>query len=172
MIDKQSKRCLSLHEIEIFFQELNISFETNDLILLIIKYDSDLDGKLSYSEFYEMIIPKDTNYSSIINCRTARKEFSSLTLEKIARLFTLLIIKEKEEYSLKSQFNIKEYFNKIDVFLYLSNNNFEYISIPCFKRFINLPSQNEASIVELFKEYDFDQDLKISFVEFVKYFIP
>lgn len=38
----------------------------NDLALVMEKYDVDGDGKLSFQEFADAIMPRDQNYASLL----------------------------------------------------------------------------------------------------------
>jgi len=55
-----------LRELEEVYNIFQIYPSSTDLTLLIEKHDKDCDGKLSFNEFAEMILPRDKNYASLV----------------------------------------------------------------------------------------------------------
>lgn len=76
VFDIDERGNINLRELEEAYNILGLYPQREELELVINKYDKDHDGKLDFSEFTNMVVPRDKNYASLI---LKRKSFNEGT---------------------------------------------------------------------------------------------
>jgi Ca2+-binding EF-hand superfamily protein len=66
VFDVTGKGHINLRELEEAYNIYGLYPQKEELELVLSKYDKDNDGKLSFSEFCDMVVPRDKNYASLV----------------------------------------------------------------------------------------------------------
>jgi Ca2+-binding EF-hand superfamily protein len=70
LFDRKENGALSSSELEDTLIEIGLDVEnTNNLLLLFVRYDSDGDGKLRYTDFINIFTPRLKEFSELLLSR-------------------------------------------------------------------------------------------------------
>ncbi|CAG9310083.1 unnamed protein product [Blepharisma stoltei] len=170
-LDRFSNGYLNFLDIQEFFENKRIETADKDIQLLIRQYDSDSDGRLLISDFYQIVLPSTNTYlrESVI----ARPSYMKISLDVEYLLIRLLEKEalfqrqlESSRYSLTSQIDYKH----LDAFRCINYANESFITrdhLAEFFRRHSLPVYEE-DIDAILRRVDTDGDERISYAEFVE----
>ena len=105
------------------FNNLNLDFNLEDLNIILFRFDLKNLGGLSYSDFFDMLVPFDKKIRDEVENRFSFG-LSNETLENIRNLFILILTSEKKINDMKNY--IKSLYNVNIPFIfnnYISFNN-------------------------------------------------
>lgn len=96
LFDPLKRGNLDIHDIKDTFNLFGVYPDTDELNLLIKKYDADYDGKWRYTEFVNAILPKKHEYATLVRNRvpfnsSGRYGRSGLFSEDTKYLFTAVL---------------------------------------------------------------------------------
>lgn len=87
LFDRKENGSLSSSEMEDTLNELGLQVENpNDLLLLFIRFDSDGDGKLRYTDFINIFTPRLSEFSELLLSREAREPSLEASRVRFQRL--------------------------------------------------------------------------------------
>ena len=168
LLDTENKGYINSNNIFSFLDKFNISYSDETVKLLIIFYDSDFDGNLSFQEFIPLIQNNNAINSKIVNGNLKDNNDVSFNIiycltkifEKEIELNQYILkiiiqINENISYSLLEIFNKlslnKQFITSYDIIDYLDNKNIDY---------------SDSQINDIMKRLDINKDGKIDFNEF------
>ena len=175
-IDTDNKNSINSENLLNFLNKNGICTNLNELQYLILFYDENQDGCLSYTEFLNMIL-SESNYS----LRKLARERIGSTFPKINLPFNVeySIVKlfEKELYLIREISCLINFlkskcdFNTHELYHLIKGNN-EFIKPENIKNFLlkNSVKFNDDDIRNIMKRLDFNRDSKIDYCEFHKFF--
>eukprot|EP00347_Sterkiella_histriomuscorum_P016452 403353122 len=181
IFDVESKGNFNIRE----FQEgLNIMRnypQKEEIQLLLQKFDSDQDGKLSFNEFSNMILPMDKNYASLIISRSSyhhgqnysRGEcFIPETQRELLNVLNQLLQNEIRAEKLRNNLKQRENFDLTESFNALDEGKRGFIDQTQIRRFLEdrhyFPTNKDLKL--LMKRIDINQDNLISLSEYIQEF--
>ena len=192
-IDKKSVNSISSKSIVNKFN----TFKEKDIKQIIKLYDKDNDSLLNYKEFYYFLSPKyiDTNIDELRTKRknnSENKELNDICINILYNIFQIEINNLNElsyiMFNIISNINLITDNHYLYLFKLIKGNDKEYdylnefILINDVLTFINKNIGNEKYDIKIYEQdvanlifrFDYDNDLKLSFIEFknmINYFI-
>ena len=175
-IDTDNKNSINSENLLNFLNKNGICTNLNELQYLILFYDENQDGNLSYTEFLNMIL-SESNYS----LRKLARERIGSTFPKINLPFnveySIVKLLEKELYLIREISCLINFlkskcdFNTHELYHLIKGNN-EFIKPENIKNFLlkNSVKFNDDDIRNIMKRLDFNRDSKIDYCEFHKFF--
>ena len=175
-IDTDNKNSINSENLLNFLNKNGICTNLNELQYLILFYDENQDGCLSYTEFLNMIL-SESNYS----LRKLARERIGSTFPKINLPFnveySIVKLLEKELYLIREISCLINFlkskcdFNTHELYHLIKGNN-EFIKPENIKNFLlkNSVKFNDDDIRNIMKRLDFNRDSKIDYCEFHKFF--
>ena len=175
-IDTDNKNSINSENLLKFLNKNGICTNLNELQYLILFYDENQDGCLSYTEFLNMIL-SESNYS----LRKLARERIGSTFPKINLPFnveySIVKLLEKELYLIREISCLINFlkskcdFNTHELYHLIKGNN-EFIKPENIKNFLlkNSVKFNDDDIRNIMKRLDFNRDSKIDYCEFHKFF--
>jgi len=149
--------------------------------LLFKRHDKDRDGRLSYTEFCSMILPKDRNIQLKIQSRqSVSRSISYESKVKLAQLVsTHLNVEQGHEYLRARVKNQQaDYSVSInEIFRLLDSDNKSYLSVYDLEDLLFSQSKTRkpdlmGDVELLLSKYDRTGDRRISYLEFVGELTP
>ena len=153
--------------------KIGLSVEKKDIYLLMKRFDKDNDSFLSYNEFYEMIMPTDIANSDLLNKKSimnTRRELNSYTKKCISSILQLLMERELHDIEEKVKMISDHSWDYEVFFKEIADENVDYFIEENLTKYLWIDNnyQNENNIGILFRHYDKDGDMKVTFDEFVE----
>ncbi|CAG9322701.1 unnamed protein product [Blepharisma stoltei] len=177
-----SKGHISELQLDSELRSLNVYSRQNELYLLFRHYDKDCDGKLTYSDLCDMLTPRQSEYSKLLNSRapsgvkfSRRKCALSIeTQELLARVFKKIFDIENASEIIRQRIANNPSVNIHSLFLKLDKTHNGSISIDGFRKMLheNGIYPTEKDLMALLSRYDKDKDGKVSYREFVQEIEP
>lgn len=164
-----------------FCQAIGVPITHNEVDYLFVRYDLDNDGRLSYSDYLEMITPFESEYVHLLNSRQPKNTrnqatyfelYSPQSKDDIKNLWLFMIDTERklafqrESLTALTKPSLKRLFNEIDI------KNRRLINRSELAKYLNY---NEAPISGrelsfLIRRMDRDSDELLSFTDFCQEF--
>jgi Ca2+-binding EF-hand superfamily protein len=180
--DLTEKGFITRLELRESINDFEVFPSTNELGLIMKKYNKDDDGLLKYSEFCEILKPKDAGYASILTGRkpsyVEREELSDLfsryTIELVRKVLNKIIENEYHSEQLRQKLARRPQFDAFDAFETLDKNKNGSITKYEFKEFLAEHGfyATTKELQTLMSRYDRNEDGKVSYTEFVKEIRP
>ena len=158
-----------------FETKLNLYIDNDDIIILLNKYDLGNDGGISYSNFFDMVVPFDKDNRDDIESRPSKGELCRETLSNIKDYICYVIESERKIDVYRSKvremkgFNVDKIYNEtIDQYHYgfIKNEDLEcYLN----KKRIEF-EQKEVDL--LYIRLDRNRDGKVVCDDFIKELTP
>lgn len=101
MFDLSESGEITRRQFEEVFNLMRLYPTSIEIELTLFRYDKDMDGRLSFYEFSEMVLPVDENYRDLVERRSSSKGnyarmqfFLDTTIDKLKALLQLIIATE------------------------------------------------------------------------------
>ena len=101
MFDISESGEVTRRQFEEVFNLMRLYPTSVEIELTLFRYDKDMDGRLSFDEFSEMVLPVDANYRDLVERRSSSKGnyarmqfFLDTTIDKLKALLQLIIATE------------------------------------------------------------------------------
>jgi Ca2+-binding protein (EF-Hand superfamily) len=85
--DEEDSGALGSAEVEAGMRRYGIYPNREELYLFVRRFDKDNDGKLRFSDFAEMVTPKQQEYAALLNNRAPSKSAKVETISEVKRVF-------------------------------------------------------------------------------------
>ena len=165
--DNEDKNYITPENIALFLNNHDIPFTEESLKLLIIFYDTDFDGVLSFQEFISLIQNENILKNKKINVNLNKDELSFNIDYCLAKIFEKEIELNQYIINILTQINKNIGDNLLDIFNGISLNK-KYINSEDIMNYldINKIDYTENQINDIMKRLDINKDGKIDFNEF------
>ena len=169
-LDSNQKNYLNSTDLLNYFKERGINTNELEVTLMILFYDKDFDGALSYPEFLNLLQSEYDKKGRISNDQknnSNKNNFLSPGIEQaLTQLFSNEVDLAKKILELLNDLKQRYDFNIHD--LYHSVKNYHYIEENGLRNFFsrNKISYLESDIRQIMKRLDFNGDGKIDLCEF------
>jgi Ca2+-binding EF-hand superfamily protein len=144
IFENNKKGYLDINDLKKGFNLLNVNINYLDISLLINRFDLNKKGYINFADFFDMIVPYETEYRNLVENRIPNSccpcivpdilSFSTKNLLK--NLFEMLIDYENKFNCMKRGYNmlikkLKNIFNEIDsnCLGFFNNDDFNYYLI-------------------------------------------
>jgi len=122
--DVNGKGYITKTELKNGFENFEIYPKSNEVYLIMRKFDRDNDGLLRFADFCEMITPKQTEYSQILNNRIPsyinkallNETFTFETRHLLRKVLNYLINNEVFSEDLRQKLAKRPLFDSYDAF--------------------------------------------------------
>lgn len=180
--DVNGKGYITKTELKNGFENFEIYPKSNEVYLIMRKFDRDNDGLLRFADFCEMITPKQTEYSQILNNRIPsyinkallNETFTFETRHLLRKVLNYLINNEVFSEDLRQKLAKRPLFDSYDAFQALDKEGLGYFSLNEFRDLLAehgiFPTNKD--LINLMKRYDKNQDGKVTYSEFVQELTP
>jgi len=155
---------------------------SNDVYLLMRKFDTDNDGLLKYAEFCEIFTPKQLEYASILSDRVPsyldstklNLIFSGETRHLMRRVLDMTNSNEALSEDLRQKLSKRPLFNIYEAFKTLDKRDTGYVDAGEFRDLLidHGVYASQKELFNLMKRYDHNQDGKVSYYDFVQEMTP
>ena len=163
---------ISSTEVQLLLDKHHIFCHSDEAYLVIRQYDSNLDGRLSIEEFFQLVLPS-TN-PGLKNLTLSRR---GVITSEVEYLLVRLLLAEvvfhrnletiKKELHLKLDFSISEAFRTIDI------RNVSFINRETLTSFLRRHRNiGDEDVDAIFRRVDNDADEIINYQEFVDCILP
>jgi Ca2+-binding EF-hand superfamily protein len=155
---------------------------SNDLYLVMKKYNKDQDGLLKYSEFCDLLKSKDFGYASLLTGRKPtyvdRAELSDIftgyTVELFRKVLNKAIENEFHSEKLRQRLARRPLFDNFEAFEALDCDKNGFISKIEFRELLANHGfyATQKELESLMDRYDANEDGKVSYTEFIREITP
>lgn len=178
IFDKRGAEFISIRDLQDYLEKKKLYFKFDEVLLLFRRYAKNKEMKLKFSDFSEMLIPKNESIFTVLKDRIPRfttgEHFSMQTIDKFVALLEFLL---KSELSTeKNRISIKRLkkFNFSIAFAIFDKKNRRYIEEQDLKQMfadfnIKADTFDVRNIFQKFKTNSFG---RITFQYFLEEFIP
>jgi Ca2+-binding EF-hand superfamily protein len=183
-VDKQGRGGVSGAELVDNLSDLGMYANRDDMYLFIRRYDTNSDGKMTYSEFCNAFTPKSGHHSSLLNGRRAhymhqsgldrRDFFLRDTRDLFLKTWRVHLNVENTAEMLRKRLGRRPRFSAYDAFAAVDSDNNGYLTRDEFgdilKEYGFYATSEEISW--LIDRYDKNRDGRISYSEFIDEILP
>ena len=169
-LDIEQKNHINIPDFQNYFQENEINVNKEEIELIILFYDKDYDGVLSYAEFVNFLQSEYSKKRKFLNNSKSKNINISSLPHDVEQCLKHLLINEIElskkiiglldELKKRYDFNIHDLYHVVKSWNYIEENSLRNF----FER--NQVSYLESDIRKIIKRLDFNGDGKIDFSEF------
>jgi len=180
--DLTEKGYITRFELKEGLNDFDVFPTTDELYLIMKKYNRDNDGLLKYSEFCDILKPKDSGYAKLLAERKPsyvdREEladvFTGYTVDLFRRVLKKSIENEYHSEKVRQRLSRRPLFDAFDAFEALDKFKIGFITKPEFKELLAdhgfYATQKELD--SLMNRYDKNEDGKVSYTDFVREITP
>lgn len=143
------------------------------MCIIIDRFDIDKDGLLSFAEFSEMFLPKQSEFKASMQNRVQRKiqsffEYSTLTKEYIKDLFKMIVNVQERFEEIKFRLSDGRVLNSDEIFKFLDKWKTGYVTLKEFEIALKDAGVvcSDKDVKSLFDQFDRNKDGRITFDEF------
>jgi len=180
--DQEGRGFITKTELRFGFNEFGLYPTSDEVYLIMRKYDTDNDGLLRYADFAEMITPKAAEYANILNDRIptyadkARLDlvFSYTTKSALKQVLSSILRNENASEDIRLRLNRRPLFSVYESFKSLDKNDNGFVSLSEFKEMLVEHGiyASYKDLDNLIHRYDKNQDGKVSYYDFVQEMTP
>jgi Ca2+-binding EF-hand superfamily protein len=180
--DQTEKGYVTKFDVKEGMNDFHVFPSTNELYLIMKKYNKDADGLLKYNEFCEILKSKEAGYALLLTERKPsyvdREDlsdvFKSYTVELIKRVFNKAIENEFHSEKIRQRLNRRPLFDHFEAFEALDKNKNGFISKDEFRELLADHGfyATQKELKGLMERYDANEDGKVSYTEFVREITP
>lgn len=177
VFDRFDRGQISSSELEEALVLVDIRPVRDEVYLLVKRYSSLGDNQLRYSDFIDMLSPRDPEYRRILSNRPGlrapisnpRSAFSLETFDRLNRVFRLLLECEMSAERVRQRLSALPRFNYMDAFQTLDKSGDGYITSDEFQEILRQSGfrANRSDLQALMERYDKNRDGRVSYSEFV-----
>jgi len=173
IFDQRSTAYINLSDFQKFSYDNKIDLDTEDICIIIDRYDKDRDGMLSYNEFCNIFYPENSEYRNKLRERVTRKvfrfeDYCAITIGLLIDLMKNIIITEENFDLNKFRLSDGRVLSSDDIFGFLDKSRTGNVTMKEFGEALNEAgvgcSERDARI--LFEQFDRNKDGRITFDEF------
>ena len=175
--DSEDKGYITLSEFRAGLREMSIIPGYEEMAMLFNRYDRDQDGRLKYSDYCDMVSPKNHQYNKLLSNRLPSRPI--VYAPKTRVLYTALLETsmdvERQGQQLRRRLDKDPYFSAYDAFRCADVSGKGYVSLnavsdPSTSQLQDFLRQNkvyatEAELYGLFDRYDQNKDGRITLSE-------
>ena len=180
LFDKNDFGSISLADFEDTFKFFNFSAPRDEIYLLLKHYS--LNGRLNFSEFSELMSPKQIEYARILRNRSPNSTeyldnlnlFSSETLNLILDTFRLILDAESLAERVRQKLTRMPDFSLHQAFTSIDKDRNGFITIDEFQNILHTHGifASSKDLQNLLSKYDKNRDGKVSYSDFVDEITP
>jgi len=180
--DLTEKGYITRLELKDALNDIDIFPTSAELLLIQKRYNKDEDGLIKYHEFIEIIKPKDTVYAGLLTARRptyADREdlslvFSSYTVELLRKVLNKVIENEYHSEKVRQRLNRRPLFDAFEAFEALDKDHKGYLNKADIRELLADHGfyATQKELQNLVARYDYNEDGKVSYSEFVKEINP
>lgn len=183
LLDRHVLGQLSANELSDSLASNGVYALSEDVYLFVKRYDRNLDGRVSYSEFSDAFLPKNASYSTTLQLRRAHYSilrvprsdyFSSYTRELFFKTLRVHFSVEASAENLRRRLLRRPGFSASDAFSAVDKDRNGFITRDEFRGILREYGiwVTETEIQWLVERYDRNQDGRISYSEFIEEILP
>lgn len=173
MVDFNRSGVITIEDLRRFSYDNSLALDSGDLRVIIDRFDKDRDGRLSFSEFSDLWLPKSNENRRMMQERLGRSvnnfnEFTTVTQSHIRDLLRSVVTVEEKFESNKFRLTDGRYLSADEIFAFLDKWKTGSVSLTEFQQ-----SLEDAGIFctaedakTLFEQFDKNKDGRITFDEF------
>jgi len=180
--DLTEKGYITRLELKDALNDIDIFPTSAELLLIQKRYNKDEDGLIKYHEFIELIKPKDTVYAGLLTARRptyADREdlslvFSSYTVELLRKVLNKVIENEYHSEKVRQRLSRRPLFDAFEAFEALDKDHKGYLNKADIRELLADHGfyATQKELQNLVSRYDYNEDGKVSYSEFVKEINP
>ena len=157
-----------------FLAWLDIHPTAKELLLLSHLLDKDSDGKVSCTDFSDLLVPRQAEHRRVLQSRPRQASFSHETHLALTSLFRLVLDTELTAELIRERVSHQGALNTVAAFEVLDRQGKGYIYVSDFRGFLQCHGHflTEKELAGLMGRYDRDKDGKVKFKEFAEELTP
>jgi Ca2+-binding EF-hand superfamily protein len=175
LFDRFDRGVIAASELEDALEIVGIRPIRDEVYLLVRRYAALGDSQLRYSDFIDMMSPRDQEYRRILSNRTGlrlsdpRSAFNTETIDRLSRVIRLLLDSETSAERVRQRLGSLPRFNYMDAFQTLDQSGDGYITPDEFQGVLRASGfrASRNDLQALMERYDKNRDGKVSYSEFV-----
>lgn len=173
IFDKGDKGFIFFEDLKIGFHEFDLAPTTEEQVLFFKKCDIDGDNKISFNDFCEAFLLKDTNHEFLNEVsNVSALDFTIYTRGAIKSVLTSFIDNELQIESIKRNLFCQYYLNANEAFANCDRNGTGYLTFNDVRDLLNSYPFMNYDIDLIFNRFDKDIDGRISIEEFTEEISP
>jgi Ca2+-binding EF-hand superfamily protein len=156
---------------------------SEDVFLFVKRYDRNFDGRLSYGEFQDALMPKQASIATQLQLRRAHysvlrvprhEYFSSYTRELFFKTLRVHFSVEASAENLRRRLLRRPGFSASEAFSAVDSDRNGFITRDEFRQILREHGffQTETELSWLLDRYDRDHDGRVSYSEFIEEIMP
>lgn len=176
VFDRYEKGYVTERDLEEGLVGLGVAVRRGDMTLLLAEFSSSGYGRLSYSDFCEMILPEGANrYNSLSRYSTERRSsFRALTRSRLADVMQIMIEKMRRIEGQRQALQRLPSFSPASTFASLDIDRNDYLTSSELRFFLQSEGvrASELEISRLLAVLDRDKDGRVTGREFAASLVP
>jgi len=183
VFDTEKRGHLNVRQLEQGFQCLNIHCTKADIVLLMKRLDSDLDGIVKFGDFSHAIAPKSAEFARLTSYRDPQyvsdlgnplDAFTEETTEILRSFLKTIMEEETLCESIRQRLSKRKSFNLHDAFKAIDRYDNGFITAEHFRELLegNGLFYSQKDVNTLVERYAKASKGKVSYYEFIKEMTP
>ncbi|OMJ92485.1 hypothetical protein SteCoe_4720 [Stentor coeruleus] len=182
MFDPHDYGSIAITDFEDTFRFLSFNAPRDELYLLIKHFSQLQNNRLTFSDFTEILLPKQQEYARILRNRLSSESsafdrlrvFSRETIELFLSTFRLILDSESLAERVRQRLSREPNFNLHQAFMIVDKDRNGFITIDEFQSILQSHGifATSKDLQNLLHKYDKNHDGKVSYSEFVEEVTP